>query len=191
MTGLATPISDASGPEAGTPPDIDRQNRPTYETMPPVLTGWNAVLRYTHRMRFTFALILAASPAFGWQFTPVPVCTLTHSEADTTLTLTHDPSQAEPYAIAITLPGPWEPADFFALRFDGPRGLTISTDRHLLSAEGRTLTVTDRGFGNVLDGLEFNSTATALLGVAAIPFALDGAEPEVRKFRACAETPTA
>ena len=73
----------------------------------------------------------------------------------------------------------------FAIRFDGPRGLTISTDRHVILDDGATLTVTDRGFGNVLNGLEFNDTATALLGDRAVAFALDGAGPAVRAFRAC------
>jgi hypothetical protein len=38
----------------------------------------------------------------------------------------------------------------------GPRGNMISTSRHALSDDGRTLSVSDRGFGNVLNGLEFN-----------------------------------
>ncbi|MBO6707236.1 MAG: hypothetical protein JJ912_14180, partial [Roseitalea sp.] len=73
-----------------------------------------------------------------------------------------------------------------AMRFDGPIGLTITTDRHIASDEGRSLTVTDSGFGNVLNGLEFNHTATALLGDRAVPVSLDGAAPAVQDFRACA-----
>ena len=37
----------------------------------------------------------------------------------------------------------------------------------------------------MLNGLEFNDTATALLGDRAVAFALDGAGPAVRAFRAC------
>lgn len=44
--------------------------------------------------------------------------------------------------------------------------------------------MTDRGFGNVLDGLEFNETATALLGDQAVVLSLEGAAPAVQSFRA-------
>ena len=79
--------------------------------------------------------------------------------------MTYDPSQPEPYAISLTRPDdPWPATDSFGLRFDGPAALTIGTSRHQLSADGRTLTVSDTGFGNVLDGLALNGTATALAG---------------------------
>ena len=77
------------------------------------------------------------------------------------------------------------------MRFDGPRGLTITTNRQTLTENGRTLTVTDRGFGNVLNGLEFNTTATALSDDVEVPFPLDGAASAVQAFRACATAPTA
>jgi hypothetical protein len=47
------------------------------------------------------------------------------------------------------------------------------------------VTVKDSGFGNVLDGLEFNNTATAILGNEAVTFGLENAGPAVRAFRAC------
>ncbi|MEO0624574.1 MAG: hypothetical protein AAFU49_05345 [Pseudomonadota bacterium] len=98
--------------------------------------------------------------------------------------MTYDPRSLD-YAIALKRAVPWPDDPAFAIRFDGPRGLTISTSRHQLS-EGRTvLTVTDRGFGNVLDGLQFNDTATALTGSAALSVSLDGAAPKVEAFRAC------
>jgi hypothetical protein len=105
--------------------------------------------------------------------------------------VTFDPSRPEPYAITLTRPKPWPETDTFGLRFDGPAALTIGTDRHRLSADARTLSVTDTGFGNVLDGLALNSTATALAGDTAIPIDLTGARPAVEAFRACGVVPSA
>lgn len=136
-------------------------------------------------------LLTVATPAFGWEFSPTPVCTLSHETGAGRMSVTYDRSQSEPYAIAVTLPAPWPGAAEFAVRYDGPRGLTIRTTRQSLSDGGRTLTVTDTGFGNVLDGLEFNVTATALFGDAAIGFPLDGAAEKVRAFRDCTAAPTA
>lgn len=132
------------------------------------------------------ALFLLASPAGAWEFTPVPVCTLRHAGNGHSLTVTWDPRQAEPYAIAIGTTAPWPEAPVFAIDFAGPRPLSIATARHRLSEGGRTVTVTDTGFGNVLDGLEFNVTATAVMGAARVPFPLAGAAEKVREFRACA-----
>jgi len=69
--------------------------------------------------------------------------------------------------------------------------LTIGTDRHRLSPDGQTLTVTDTGFGNVLDGLAFNRMATALAAETAVPFDLTGARPAVEAVRACGEVSSA
>jgi hypothetical protein len=135
--------------------------------------------------------MLFASPAAAWEFTPVPVCTLSHETEDAGLTVTYDPRQPEPYAIRIARTAPWPDAPVFAIDYAGPRALAISTTRHRLSDGGATVTVTDEGFGNVLDGLEFNTTATALLGDVRVPFPLDGAAGPVRAFRACAEAAVA
>lgn len=141
-------------------------------------------------MRLLLAL-LVASPAHAWEFRPDPVCTLSHATAEASVTVTWDPRQTEPYAIRIDLAEPWPGAPVFAIDYAGRRPLTISTSRHRLDDGGRSLTVTDRGFGNVLDGLEFNETATAILGDERVPFPLaDAAEP-VRAFRACTEAPLA
>ena len=129
-------------------------------------------------------LLLTASSALAWEARSGDVCELTHEGEAAQVRVTYDPAIPE-YAIAITPDRPWSPGPLFAIRFDGPRGLTISTDRHVILGDGATLTVTDTGFGNVLNGLEFNYTATALLGDRAIAFALDGAGPAVRAFRAC------
>jgi hypothetical protein len=105
--------------------------------------------------------------------------------------VTYDPSQPQPYAITLTRPDGWKASDTFGLRFDGPAGMTIGTDRHVLSPDGRSLTVTDTGFGNVLEGLALNRTATALSGAEALPFDLAGARPAVEAFRACGVVPSA
>lgn len=129
-------------------------------------------------------LLLAAAPAFAWEANSGRICALTHQSEAGQVRVTYDPAIGE-YAIAITPGLAWVPAPVFAIRFDGPRDLTITTTRHVISGDGTTLTVTDRGFGNVLDGLEFNDTATALLGDQEVVFALDEAGPAVREFRAC------
>ena len=97
----------------------------------------------------------------------------------------HDPRRALPYSIEVTSNEPWVAAPVFAMRFDGPGQMTISTNRHMLSDDATSLTVMDRGFGNVLAGLEKNFVAMAVLGDFAITIPLDGAPPEVAKFRSC------
>lgn len=136
-------------------------------------------------MRIFLALILSTSPALAWEFTPVPVCTLSQEAGEVSVRVTYDPATRD-YAIALTRPAPWDDAPSFAMGFAGPRGLTISTDRQVLSDGGRTLTVTDRGFGNVLNGIEFNETALAVTGETGARIPLAGAAPHVQAFRACA-----
>jgi hypothetical protein len=139
-------------------------------------------------MRFALALILAASPAAAWEFTAVPVCTLTQDTGEAQVAVTYDPREAEPYAIAVTLgAGTWGDGPVFGIRFDGDRPLVITTDRHTVSGGGATLTVTDRGFGNVLDGIEFNAMATAASPTRAVAIPLDGAAEPMRAFRACVD----
>lgn len=142
-------------------------------------------------MRLALAFALLATPLHAWEFTPTPVCTLSHETQEAALRVTYDPALPEPYAIAITRALPWPEEPSFAIRYDGLRPFTITTDRHRLSNGGRTLTVTDQGFGNLLDGLESNATATALTNGLALPFPLAGAAEPVRAFRACGEAPTA
>lgn len=134
----------------------------------------------------TLAFAVFAAPARAWDFMPLPVCTLSHATPGADVTVTYDPATAL-YAITLTRrAAPWAAAPVFAIRFEGGRALTISTDRHQRSADGRALTVTDTGFGNVLNGLEFNRTATAETGDSAEVLPLDGAAPAVQAFRACA-----
>ena len=138
---------------------------------------------------FTLVIAFAATPATAWEFSPTPVCTLTHAGEAASLRITRDPRLAEPYALTITREAGWADSQAFGMRFDGPKGLTIATDRHQLSEDRRSLTVTDRGFGNVLDGLEFNDIATAMAGPDAVSFDLAGAAGPVRAFRECGEAP--
>jgi hypothetical protein len=139
-------------------------------------------------MRALLLLLLALipAPALAWEFRADPICTLTHAAAAVQVIVTHDPAIGD-YAIALTLAeGTWPAAPAFHIAFAGGRALTIGTDRHDLSDAGRTLTVRDTGFGNVLDGIEFNSRALAWSGAQAAEVGLDGAGPAVQAFRACA-----
>lgn len=106
---------------------------------------------------------------------------------DGTVVVSHDPRKPLPYAIQLRRAGdPWRGSDVFAMRFDGPGRLTITTDRHQLADGNAELIVTDQGFDNVLRGIEANFIALAVLGDQALVFPLTGAAPEVAKFRACA-----
>lgn len=133
-------------------------------------------------MRFVFALLAMTAPAAAWEFTADPICTVTGGDADVSVELTYDPVAAL-YQIALTRPDGWTDAPRFAIAFGGTAGLTITTDRHQIS--GSTLSVGDTGFGNVLFGMESGGTALAQLGADAVSFSLEGAAPEIEKFRAC------
>jgi hypothetical protein len=139
-----------------------------------------------HMMRITLILTLIASPGFAWEFTPDPVCTVTHDTPQATLRLTYDPRVPQ-YAITLTqLDRVWADGPIFAMRFDGPRPIVISTNRHVLSDGNTAVTVTDSGFGNVLDGLEFNDTAVASVDGTQLDLPLAGAARAIAAFRACA-----
>ena len=127
-----------------------------------------------------------AAPAHAWETKSDGLCVLSHSGANADVRLTYD-SSIKTYSIAITPKKPWRNAPVFAIRFEGPRSLTISTGRHTITADGGTLAVSDSGFGNVLNGLEFNHTATALLGQQKGSVSLDGAAPAVQEVRSCAD----
>lgn len=117
------------------------------------------------------------------------LCTLEHREPGAEILLTYDPDGPR-YSITLSGDAPWRVGPVFALRFEGGRALTISTDRHMLSEDGASLTVVDRGFGNVLRGLSENQSATGQLGSVSLSFSLNGAAPEVAKFEACGATPS-
>ncbi len=137
-----------------------------------------------------FLWLLPATGAHAWQAgVEGRICTLEHSGAEAEARLTFDPA-GPLYTISLTRTDPWPEAAVFAIRFEGPRALTISTTRHVLSDGKRTLTVTDRGFGNVLDGLELNALAIALAEDTRVVLDLSAAAPEVAAFRACLVVPS-
>ncbi|WP_108815414.1 excinuclease ABC subunit B [Loktanella sp. Alg231-35] len=136
-------------------------------------------------MRTLLTLLIFAQPAAAWEFSPSPICTLTDTSDAGELTVTYDPTITE-YTITVTLPdGTWPDAQAFAMAFVGDRPINIQTDRHILSNDGRSLTVKDRGFDNVLNGLEFNISAHAILGETSLGFDLSGIGPAITAFRNC------
>lgn len=134
-------------------------------------------------MRFLIPFLLA-SPATAWEFSPTPICTLTHSAPTVDVVVTYDASLPE-YTITLTTQTTWPEAPQFGLTFAGPRPLAIATDRHILSDDRKSLTVKDTGFGNVLDGLELNAQAIGTSGSAQVVFDLTDAAPAVAAFREC------
>lgn len=137
-------------------------------------------------MRILMFSLLFGTPAAAWQATIGEICTLAHETVSAHIFLTYDPSEPL-YTLTVTRKtDAWTPAPWFAMRFEGPRQIEIATPRHALSDDASGLTVTDTGFGNVLDGLEYNATAYAFTQDRITQFPLDGAAPEVRKFRECA-----
>jgi hypothetical protein len=138
----------------------------------------------------TLSLAILAQPASAWEFRAMPICTLDHATSEVEVEVTYDPRIPE-YAISMTLTASaWPRANAFGIRFEGSRPNLIVTDRHSLSDEGRTLTVRDSGFGNVLDGLEFNSFAVGLTGDVAVVVPLEDAAEPVAAFRACIAAPS-
>lgn len=132
----------------------------------------------------------SAGSAAAWTFTETDICRLTHAEDTASVEVTFDPA-AGLYSITLTrTAGAWPSAPLFSLRFDGPRALAIGTDRQVLVDDGRSLTVTDTGFGNVLDGIEYNSRMTALIGDMAVGLSTETAAAAVQAFRDCPSAPT-
>ncbi len=129
-------------------------------------------------------VVCCAQSAQAWEFTPGRPCLLTHSTSTAEIELTYDPVTPL-YTVTVTREAPWPDAPFFVMRFEGPNGLTISTDRQEFGGQRRALTVTDRGFGNVLDGLQYNDRAVAILGDVEVSFPLAEAADAVAAFRDC------
>lgn len=120
----------------------------------------------------------------AWDVTVGPICELSYDTDSAQVLLTHDPDKPE-FSIAITRPEPWPKGTDFRMQFMGLDGFVIGTDRHVLSADGRTLTVTDSGFGNVLAGLAAGGTALAMSGGVTEALPLKGAADPVETFRVC------
>jgi len=136
------------------------------------------------------AVLLLTAPAHAWQAgQDGAICTLSHSEAGVDIVLTHDPSMPL-YTITATGPLPLDAAPVFSIAFLGGEEIVISTDRHTLSADGRAISVADRGFGNVLNGLSRNTSASFVIGGTTLSVSLEGAAPEVAAFEACGAVPS-
>ena len=136
-------------------------------------------------MRTVLAFLLLATPAAAWEFSASPICTLTDTSQSGEITVTYDPAITE-YTITVTLPdGRWPAAQTFGMAFANDRPISIQTDRHVISPDGRSITVKDRGFGNVLNGLEFNKRAYAILGDTTMGIDLTGIGPAITAFRDC------
>lgn len=138
------------------------------------------------RIALVLALLLSPPAALAWEFSATSICILEHSEDAADMRLTYDPTNGE-YAITVTRDEPWPDGPVFSMRFDGRMPVFIQTDRHVTSEDGRSLTVTDRGFGNVLNGLQYNSFALSFLADEMAIVSLVGAAEEVAAFRACTE----
>ena len=137
-------------------------------------------------MRAVLLSLILATPATAWEATVGPTCTLSHDTGTAEIFLTYDPAQPL-YTLTITRKAEgWTQTPWFAMRFDGPNPIEIATPRHVLSGNAASLTVADAGFGNVLDGLEYNQTAYAFTQDRMTEFPLNGAAPQVRIFRDCA-----
>lgn len=121
----------------------------------------------------------------AWDHEIGPICTLWHDMPSASIRLTYDPA-APLYTLQVTRAGAWPDSPWFAMRFDGPAPNVISTNRHAVTEAGRVLSVADRGFGNVLDGLQFNDVAYAVTEGEFAAFPLEGAAPHVQAFRDCA-----
>lgn len=131
------------------------------------------------------SLSLIASSAAAWEYSPTQICTLSHEGDSGSVVVTYDPMLGD-YAISLTRAnGLWPDAPVFGILFAGPRQIQIGTDRHRVSDDQRTITATDKGFGNVLDGLEYNNFAIAQAGDVLFRFDLTDAAEPVRAFRNC------
>ena len=134
-------------------------------------------------MRVLAALAFMAQPACAWEFTALPICTLSRDAPEMRAKVTYE---GQIYALRLDHPEGWPEAAVFSIRFV-PNGPVISTTRHRVT--GTVLEVTDSGFGNVLNGLQFNQTAIAELGDIARPIDLSEAADPVAAFRDCDPAP--
>ncbi len=135
-------------------------------------------------MRHLALLCFLPTSLSAWEFTPGLPCRLSHATPDAAIELTYDPTQPL-YTVTVTRSAPWPQTQSFEMQFNGPRALRIGTNRHQLSDDARSLTVADVGFGNLLGGLEFNETTTAIAGDANVTFPLAGIAEPLARFRAC------
>lgn len=114
------------------------------------------------------------------------ICTLSDASGD--IVLTHDPS-GPVYTITVRRDDAWPAVAVFGITFLGQDSLTITTDRHMRAPDGLSITVTDRGFGNLLAGMRGNDSATIFAGPVSKTISLAGAGPAVDAFEDCAPLP--
>ena len=134
-------------------------------------------------------LCLVPSAAVAWEFQSGTPCRLTHIEEDVAVELTFQP-QIPLYTMSLTALTPWPSGREFSMTFLQRRPLRIATERHEMRDAGRTIFVEDAGFGNVLNGLQFNDVALAQLGSRTIELDLDTAPEAVEAFRNCGAIPS-
>ncbi|SPH22726.1 hypothetical protein ASD8599_03472 [Ascidiaceihabitans donghaensis] len=140
---------------------------------------------FQHTICYLVFLAILPCPALAWDFTPGLPCLLSHTEGNRQIELTYDPTQPL-YSVTVSQDTPFPDSPFFAMTFNGPRPNTIASTRHTVSNDGRSVTVTDTGFGNVLDGLQYNLSTTIIVAEEKFDIQLRGAAGPVQAFRDCA-----
>ena len=93
-------------------------------------------------MRTLITICLLAGLATAWEAVPGPICVLSHEEDDSKVRVTYDPT-GPLYSVTVSGSEPWANAPVLGITFDGPFGLTITTNRHQI--DGASLTVSDCG----------------------------------------------
>lgn len=143
------------------------------------------------RLVLTLFFMMLSTPALAWEAgLDGPLCTLEHGQDGAQMRLTYNPA-GPLYTITVTSPQAWMDSPYFGIQFQGPSPNIITTDRHTLSDNRDALSVSDRGFGNILSGLSDNESAVAFTPSASIAFDLEGAAPAVATFEACVTRPLA
>ena len=142
--------------------------------------GARKVRGFTHLPCLALACSFAlSSPVAAWEFTDVPLCTVSDEGSLTDIEVTFDGTL---YTLRLNNPAGWKPAPIFAIRF-APNGPFIQTNRYEI--DGTELSVSDRGFGNVIKGLQNNQIAQLILGDTSRLIDLTGAFEPVEAFKNC------
>ena len=138
-------------------------------------------------MRVVLLSLILGTPAAAWEATVGQICTLSHVTDTAEIFLTYDPAKPL-YTLSVTRKTEgWTNTPWFAMRFQGPNPIEIATPHHVLSDGASMLTVTDTGFGNVLDGLQYNAFGAGHSGDISLQFSLTDAAEPVAAFRDCGD----
>lgn len=129
-------------------------------------------------------MILFASPALAWDFTSGQICTLSDATDTAEIILTFDPALPR-YTLSVTADTAWPTGGTFMMTFANTRPAKIQTDRYVLSVDGMTLSVSDSGFGNVLNGLEFGGQIRAAVGDQLVELTSGGIAAPMEAFKNC------